>query len=90
VGNSDYDGNLVDWVTVSGGKYDLRVWFYKKSTDAWSDCRYPGMKSPITDHEICYTSEALHYAQYGWFVGILLTQISNAIIVKTRRVSILD
>jgi len=90
VGQSDYDGALVDWLTDLDGKRDLRVWFWKKSDDSWSDCRYPGMKSPITNHQICYTSEALHYAQYGWFIGILITQISNAFIVKTRRVSIKD
>ncbi|CAG9331213.1 unnamed protein product [Blepharisma stoltei] len=90
IGDSDYEGTAVNYLTNEDGVYDLRIWFHNYGHDSWSDCKYPGWTSPITNHEICYTSEALHYAQCGWFIGLVCAQYANIQIVRTREKSIID
>ncbi|CAG9330062.1 unnamed protein product [Blepharisma stoltei] len=90
IGDDSYCGDTVNYLTNSDGKYDLRIWFYNYGHDSWSDCKYPGWTSPITNHEVCYTSEAVHYAQCGWFVGLVCGQYANLQIVRTREKSIID
>jgi sodium/potassium-transporting ATPase subunit alpha len=89
VGQSDYDDKIVDWFTDKDSDYDLRIWFWEKDEDLWNDCRYPDDKSHITGEKVCYTVEALSYAQAAFFVGIVVTQWSNLLIVKTRKLSIM-
>lgn len=87
VGNPDYDGVAVDWTTTKDAAYDLRIWFYKIKD--WNECQYPGDKSSINNYNVCYTTEALKFAQFAYFLGIIVAQWANVIVVKTKRVSIL-
>ncbi|CAG9328025.1 unnamed protein product [Blepharisma stoltei] len=90
IGVKEYEHKTVDYLTDGDGDYDLRIWFYNYSDDAWSDCKYKELTSPVTDHHICYTSEALHYAQCAFFVAIVVTQWANLHIVRTREQSLID
>mmetsp|Transcript_19047 Transcript_19047/g.19044 ORF Transcript_19047/g.19044 Transcript_19047/m.19044 type:complete len:589 (+) Transcript_19047:1357-3123(+) len=90
VGDPNYDDKLVDYISDSDGKYDLRIWFWKIGKDEWNDCRYPDMVSEITGNTICYTSEALKYAQCSFWVAIVITQWANILNVKTRAQSLLQ
>jgi sodium/potassium-transporting ATPase subunit alpha len=75
----------VDWTTTGDAKYDLRVWFYNMN---FGDCKYDDMSSIDSSYHVCYGTEALKYAQCGYFLSIIVLQWANVIIVKTKRVSI--
>ena len=86
VGNSAYDGQQVNWNDNFAAVYDLRVWFWR--IRSWPSCRFPNDVSSIGPYKICYTTEALHYAQFTYFVTCVVTQWANLLCVKTKRVSI--
>jgi len=44
--------------------------------------------SSVTNRPICYTSEALKYAQMGYFITVVMCQWANLLINKTRRLSV--
>jgi len=44
--------------------------------------------SNITDHPICYTTEALKYAQAAYLVSIVTVQAAGLISAKTRNLSL--
>ena len=72
VGNPNYDGQQVDWISNSAAVYDLRVWFWKIKD--WHGCRFPNDISSIGNYRVCYTTEALHYAQFMFFVSCVVVQ----------------
>ena len=82
------DGELVNYINTSDAKYDLRIWYWR--IENWNECRFPEDKSPHTGERICYSTEALKYAQFAFFLAIVMTQCSNVIIMKTRKNSILQ
>eukprot|EP00360_Condylostoma_magnum_P001963 CAMPEP_0168317496 /NCGR_PEP_ID=MMETSP0210-20121227/25698_1 /TAXON_ID=40633 /ORGANISM="Condylostoma magnum, Strain COL2" /LENGTH=228 /DNA_ID=CAMNT_0008317509 /DNA_START=2814 /DNA_END=3497 /DNA_ORIENTATION=- len=84
----EFEGVRVDWITPDDGELDLRVWFYGYDDDEWSDCRFPGKESWVTDDEVCYTTEALRHAQCAYFVSIVVVQWADILICKTRKLSI--
>ena len=88
VGNTNYDGQLVNWSDNSQAVYDLRVWFWKRKN--WASCLFPDDVSSIGNYKVCYTTEALHYAQFCYFLSCVVTQAANLLCVKTKRVSLLD
>jgi len=80
-----------NWLYNTDKKIDLRLWYLKCHTDGTiehtattSVCRLKQM-SPISELPICYTPEALKYAQTGFFFSIVIAQISNAFNCKTRK-----
>jgi sodium/potassium-transporting ATPase subunit alpha len=85
VGTS-HDGAQVDYISTKDAEYDLRVWYWY--IEHWHECRFPDDVSPVTGERVCYTTEALKYAQFAFFCGIVVGQWANLIIVKTRRLSI--
>lgn len=44
--------------------------------------------SPITKNPVCYSTEALKYAQTSFFFSIVITQFSNSLSCKTRKLSL--
>jgi sodium/potassium-transporting ATPase subunit alpha len=89
IGVSEYDDEQVDWVTSGDSEYDLRIWFYHLDDDYWSECRYPDDVSNITGDRICYSTEALRYAQTSFYIAVIFLQIAALIVCKTTRLSIL-
>lgn len=71
------------------------MWFYKKPTEFWTTCRWNADNSPkfyytssVSDKPICYTPEALRYAQAAYLVSIVCVQWADLMICKTRNLSI--
>lgn len=87
VGTSN-DGVLVDYVSTNDAKFDLRIWYWR--IKHWHECRFPDDKSPINNKTVCYSTEALKYAQFGFFLACVAMQWVNLIIVKTKKMSILE
>lgn len=85
VGTSN-DGIQVNYISTQDSEYDLRIWYWR--IDNWNECKFPDDKSSATGDRVCYSTEALKYAQYAFFVSIVTVQWANLIIVKTRRLSI--
>ena len=76
---------------------DIRLFYTDLKKNDWCKCRWnPADESvpkfyrisPFTEQQICYTSEALLYAQTAYFVAAVLTQIANNLISRTRFLSI--
>jgi len=85
-----------DWITNLRNAVDIRLFFYERDPDSWSKCRWmPGDEVPeffiyshVSKNQICYTLEALFYAQTGYLVSIVCVQWSDLLICKTRNLSI--
>jgi sodium/potassium-transporting ATPase subunit alpha len=81
-----------DWDTTRQGWMDLRLYFLKcvnnriEPVYQWTTCNVTQL-SPITNRPICYTTEALRYAQAGFFYGVVVCQWINALNCKTRKIS---
>ena len=87
----------IAWGSNEGSTTDLRLVYYTLPPSAWSPCAYdPSVDSvpvhwrisAVTHNQICYTSEALFYAQTAYFIATITTQWANCIICKTRALSI--
>merc|ERR1719163_2778843 len=90
------------WDATKSGKMDIRLFYAntkadQRSPEDWTVCRYNPMDadlpkfykfSPITDKPICYTTEALKYAQSGYLVSIVCVQWADLMICKTRNLSL--
>jgi len=102
-GNTNYnDANFylpdgLPWSSSSGSSMDLRLFYTQLNPESWSPClydptdsSYPShwIKSDFTGVQICYTSDALFFAQTAYFISIIITQWANCIICKTRSLSI--
>ena len=96
--NQDYYLSALAWGSNEGSSMDLRLFYTSLKPDAWSPCKYYPSDTSIpynwavstwfTHTQICYTSEALFYAQTAYFISIIMTQWANCIICKTRSLSI--
>lgn len=59
---------------------DVRLFFWERPADDWSRCRWgPNDRAPefwkvshFSESQICYTTEALYYAQCGYLVSMLV------------------
>jgi len=75
---------------------DVRLFYTHAGPASWSKCRWnEGDNVPkffwhshVSDRQICYTTEALRYAQCGYLVSIVCVQWSDLMICKTRALSI--
>ncbi|KAL4470479.1 hypothetical protein ABPG74_012090 [Tetrahymena malaccensis] len=96
-GNTAYNEEQIDWVTISEGKKDLRTMFVycDETSDKWStlfewsmcDVNDSKNHSPLTGMNACYTTDALKFGQTAWFISIVFFQWSNIFAVKSRRLS---
>ena len=88
---------LVDWLFTKHIEQDLRLGYIQydqasglvKENVTWSPCRVYQV-SPISFRPVCYTTEALKYAQTGFFFGVVIGQWYNSIAMKSRKISIKD
>ena len=88
------------WDKTRHAKVDVRLFYAAARTgaDAWTACRwdptdasYPGFFkfSHVSDYyPICYSTEALKYAQSGYLVSIVCVQWADLMICKTRNLSL--
>jgi sodium/potassium-transporting ATPase subunit alpha len=90
---------MVDWVYTSSSTYDLRNTMLNCNMSTgvpvytqviqWGTCNIQQI-SPYTNLPACFTTEGCKYAQGGYFIAIVLGQIFNAFVCKTRKLSTLS
>jgi len=84
----------VDWLYLLNGYNDLRNLFiecagdgYVQEAVTWGPC-YIQQLSSVMNLPVCYSSEAVKYAQTGNFFAIVFCQITNLFACKTKKLSI--
>ena len=98
--NSDHERGprLLDWLFTLHSEQDIRMGFLEINpaitsqaieSIKWSACRVYQV-SPVSHKPVCYTTEALKYAQTGFFFGIAITQWYNSLACRTRKLSSKD
>ena len=91
--NEDYLEKL-DWIYLRHPYIDVRNVFIECTGDGsvqtrieFGECHVKQLSS-ITEQPICYTTEALKYAQTSAFFAVVLCQCANVLTVKTKKLSI--
>jgi len=91
IGSCDLgDREAPNWLYNTDKHIDLRLWYLKCSPEGVErtadihTCRVKQI-SRISDVPVCFTPDALKYAQTAFFFSIVLAQISNSFICKTRK-----
>merc|ERR1711876_162471 len=101
-GNYDFSAvqgtGVLDWNTSMDSAVDARLFYAVQPVEAFTQCRWdpadekgiPGFYSysHISGQQVCYTTEALKYAQTGYLISIVCVQWSDLMICKTRNLSI--
>jgi hypothetical protein len=100
-GNTNYGKDdflrTIAWGLSDDAKLDVRLFYVFHNRDSWSRCRWDPSDesipefwriSNVTGKQICYTPEAVIYTSSAYFVAVVITQIANNIISKTRTLSI--
>ena len=89
-------GVMLDWLYGVHSSQDVRMGFLAIRPDGgvgqnlvYSPCRVYQV-NPITHRPVCYTTDAVKYAQTGYFVAQVLSQFFNSICCKTSKNSFLD
>ena len=93
---AENEEETLDMLTSQMGAIDVRLFFWERPYDDWSKCRWdPKGDMPhfwsyshVSASQVCYTIEALYYAQCGYLVSIVVVQWSDLLICKTRNLSI--
>ena len=87
------------WDFTKPAKVDIRLFYsyeHQRKDDSWTSCRF-GLNedfpdfykySSVTESPICYSTEALKYAQAAYLVSIVTVQASGLISAKTRNLSL--
>jgi len=100
LGNTNPDGEEVPlgWDLTKHAKIDIRLFYAGHRTEEdWTSCRWdPNDEdipkymrySHISDRPICYSTEALKYAQAAYLCAIVTVQASGLISCKTRNLSL--
>lgn len=84
------------WLSTNNNLVDLRVAFVECCAPGSVDfcpqftwpTHYLTSTSPVSGHQAAFTTEALYYAQSGYFVTIVMIQWSNVFSCKSRKVSL--
>lgn len=87
--------NYPNWLSTVNDQVDLRQVFLKCNAASglfeqvvqWGAC-YNSI-SPISKQTVCYSTEALYYAQSGYFSTVVLIQWSNIFACKSRKVTLI-
>jgi len=95
-GNTNTSGHKEEliWNTNKDNDIDVRLFFWEKDVDSWSDCRWGDSApkwwrhNPIQDVDICYSTDAIKYAQSAYFIALVVVQWANLMVSRTRSASI--
>lgn len=100
-GNLQANTNFPYWLSTLNDKVDLRVTLVECCGAGGNNfcSQFPGkwpdpssllqQVSPISGQFVMFTTEALYYAQSGYFVTIVMVQWSNIFSCKSRKVLLL-
>lgn len=87
-------GNVLDWLFTTDQEQDVRMGYLDsncptgaKEVFDWGDCEVFQI-SNISNRPVCFSTEALKFAQTASFISIVLTQFSNSLCCKTRKLSV--
>jgi len=102
-GNSNWNQDPAEfeplkWDQTKNGRVDVRMYYgMDRTPEDFVQCRYDPADeslpkfykySVITDSPICYSTEALKFAQSGYLVSIVCVQWADLMICKTRNLSL--
>jgi sodium/potassium-transporting ATPase subunit alpha len=101
-GNTNYGYadkyDMLFWDSPLVTYMDIRLFYTFRNASMWSKCRWDPQDdsiphfwrfSKVTDGtQICYTTEALHYAQGAYFISVVASQWGNNLLCKTRTLSL--
>ena len=87
------------WDKTRNSRVDLRLFYAaKRLPNTWTKCRWDPMNNDYPyfyrfsamsgDWPLCYSSDALKYAQSGYLVYIVCVQWADLMICKTRNLSL--
>jgi hypothetical protein len=86
------------WDKTRNAKVDVRLYYaHHRDADRWTTCRWStANEAPFfytasysSDwHPVCYSTEALKYAQSGYLASIVCVQWADLMICKTRNLSL--
>jgi sodium/potassium-transporting ATPase subunit alpha len=88
---------MIDWIFTQHANVDLRMGAVKCTKTGpntvsysqifqWGPCNVQQI-SPFSNKPACYTTEGMKYAQSAYFYGVVIGQIINAFVCKTRKLS---
>ena len=94
---NDNNAGMIDWLSTKHSSIDLRLAaltcvkgnngnVYFKPVIEWGQCKVQQI-SPATNRPVCYTTEAIKYGQSAYFYGVVIAQIFNIFVCKTRKLS---
>jgi sodium/potassium-transporting ATPase subunit alpha len=93
-----YDMKLLAWDKTRNAKVDVRLYYaHHVKADGWTKCRWSTANeapffytaSYVSDwHPVCYSTEALKFAQSGYLCSIVCVQWADLMICKTRNLSL--
>lgn len=97
--DEDLEGvESLGWDLIKHSKVDIRLYYQRVRDDsAWTSCRWDPADesipefmriSHISEKPICYSTEALKYAQASYLVSIVAVQAAGLISAKTRNLSL--
>ena len=97
-GKEKPDVQSLGWDLTKHSKIDIRLYYHRvRDEEHWTSCRWAPDDSSvpkfmrysnISDKPICYSTEALKYAQAAYLVSIVAVQASGLISAKTRNLSL--
>jgi sodium/potassium-transporting ATPase subunit alpha len=92
------DMKLLAWDKTRNSKVDVRLYYaHHRDPDAWTKCRWSTAdEAPFFYtasyasewHPVCYSTEALKFAQSGYLCSIVCVQWADLMICKTRNLSL--
>lgn len=87
---------MIDWLYMAHARVDLRMaalecvetssGVYFKPIIEWGECNVQQI-SPQTNLPVCFSTEGIKYAQSAYFYGVVIAQIFNTFVCKTRKLS---
>lgn len=95
--NNAFSGDFPNWLSTINAQIDLRAFYVKCGYDSITKQNtfirlvpdmpeVLGTSSSYTGAPVAYTTEALYYAQSGYFVTVVMVQWSNVFACKSRKV----
>ena len=98
INKDNIEGFTLDWLFTTDLNQDTRMGFLKNECGSSSTIKVSNLIdfaqcnvfqiSPISGRPVCFTTEALKYGQTSFFFSIVITQFSNNLSCKTRKLSL--
>ena len=98
INKDNVEGFTLDWLFTTDINQDTRMGFLSNNCSSISGPKVTQMFefatcnvfqiSPISGRPVCFSTEALKYGQTSFFFSIVITQFSNNLSCKTRKLSL--